>query len=68
MFNRLDFNIENQRVKSEVAKSIKFILEEKFQLEQQVRAGRDAERKLKDLEGKLVINMTAYLAIKEKSI
>lgn len=68
MIDRLSFNRENTRVKEEVAKTIKYILEEKFLLEQEIRAGEEAKRKLKDNEDKLVINMVAYLAIKDGGI
>lgn len=63
MIYKLDFDIANKRVKEETAKNIKYMLEEKFQLEQQIRAGENAQLKLEKLECKLELNMMVYTSI-----
>lgn len=63
MFNRLNFNIENERVGEETAKQIKYMLERKSQLEQEVRAGLDAAKELGKLEERLKANMIVYIGI-----
>lgn len=64
MFNILDFNIENDKIKEGTAIKIKHMLEDKFQLEQEVRAGQDAQMKLEKLEDELELNMMIYASIK----
>lgn len=54
------FHIENNRVKEDTAKQIKYLLEDKFQLEREVRAGEEAKKELKKVEGKLKANMVLY--------
>lgn len=63
MFNRLDFDIENSKVKEDTAIKIKYMLEDKFQLEQEIRAGEDARIELKKIEDKLKLNMMVYASI-----
>ena len=63
MINRLDFNIESKKVREDAAIRIKYMLEDKFQLEQEVRAGENAQMKLDKLEYQLKLNMMIYASI-----
>lgn len=63
MENRLDFNIESEKVKEDAAIKIKYMLEDKFQLEQEIRAGENAQMKLDKLEYQLKLNMMIYASI-----
>lgn len=66
MFNRLNFNTENKRVEDETIKKIKYMIEEKYQLEREIRVGEDAKEKLENLEEKLKANMIVYACIDKK--
>lgn len=65
MKNRIVLGEQNEIITAEIAKNIKYMLEEKFQLEQEIRAGEDAKHKLKKLERDLKANMVMYAGIKD---
>ena len=65
MKNRIILGEQNETITEEIAKKIKYMLEEKFQLEQEIRAGEDAKHKLKKLERDLKANMVMYAGIKD---
>lgn len=65
MLNRLVLGEQNEKIKEEAALNVKYMLEEKFQLEQEIRAGEDAKHKLKKLERDLKANMVMYAGIKD---
>lgn len=65
MLNRLIFEKQNEQIKEEAALNVKYMLEEKFQLEQQIRAGEDAKDKLMKIERDLKANMIMYAGLKD---
>mgnify|MGYP001125702857 CR=1 FL=1 len=60
----IDMNVENNRVREELEKDMKYLLEQKSELERQVRIGKEAERKLGNTTKELESVLTAWLGSK----
>lgn len=54
---------KTQKKKEEVGNSIKYLIEQKNELERHIRVGQEAEKELQNLEKKLKVYMAEYLFI-----
>lgn len=56
---------ENERIRQQLEADIKYLLEERAELEREIKVGLEAEKKLRENTAKLEVYMTTWLASKK---